>query len=87
MVTIALASLLIGGAFFSKGKIPLRIFGMIVGAFIFRLVYTVALRFNLPAYMLKLVSSVIVVLAISLPYFKKQFPYIMRRFRKENDRA
>lgn len=87
MVTIALASLLIGGAFLGKGKIPIRIFGMIVGAIIFRLVYTVALRFNLPAYMLKLVSSVIVVLAISLPYFKKQLPYIMRRFRKENTRA
>ncbi len=87
MVTIALASLLIGGAFFGKGKIPLRIFGMIVGAFIFRLVYTVALRFNLPAYMLKLVSSVIVILAISLPYFKKQLPFIMRRFGKENNRA
>ncbi len=87
MVTIALASLLIGGAFFGKGKIPLRILGMIVGAFIFRLVYTVALRFNLPAYMLKLVSSVIVILAISLPYFKKQLPFIMRRFGKENNRA
>ena len=31
MVTVALASLLIGGAFFGKGKIPLRIFGMVVG--------------------------------------------------------
>ncbi len=87
MVTIALASLLIGGAFFGKGKIPVRIFGMIVGAFIFRLVYTIALRFNMQAYMLKLVSSIIVVLAISLPYFKKQLPYIMRRFGKENHRA
>lgn len=87
MVTIALASLLIGGAFFGKGKIPVRIFGMIVGAFIFRLVYTIALRFNMQAYMLKLVSSIIVVLAISLPYFKKQLPYIMRRFGKENPRA
>lgn len=87
MVTIALASLLIGGAFLGKGKIPIRIFGMIVGAIVFRLVYTVALRFNLPAYMLKLVSSVIVILAISLPYFKKQMPYIKRRLKKENNRA
>ena len=74
MVTVALASLLIGGAFFGKGKIPLRIFGMVVGAFVFRLVYTIALRFNLPAFMLKFVSSVIVILAISGPYLKKQLP-------------
>ena len=86
-VTVALASLLIGGAFFGKGKIPLRIFGMVVGAFVFRLVYTIALRFNLPAFMLKFVSSVIVILAISGPYLKKQLPYLKRRFGKERTHA
>lgn len=87
MVTVALASLLIGGAFFGKGKIPLRIFGMVVGAFVFRLVYTIALRFNLPAFMLKFVSSVIVILAISGPYLKKRLPYLKRRFGKERTHA
>ena len=53
---------------------------MVVGSFIFRLVYTVALRLDMPAYMLKLVSSVIVVLAISLPYLKEQVPVLKRRF-------
>ncbi len=67
MVTMALASLLIGGVFIRRG-ITMRAVGAVLGAFIFRLVYTVALRFHLPAYMLKLVSSVIVVAAISLPY-------------------
>ena len=70
-----------------KGKIPLRIFGMVVGAFVFRLVYTIALRFNLPAFMLKFVSSVIVILAISGPYLKKQLPYLKRRFGKERTHA
>ena len=56
---------------------------MVVGAFVFRLVYTIALRFNLPAFMLKFVSSVIVILAISGPYLKKQLPYLKRRFGKE----
>ena len=76
-----------GGAFFGKGKNPLRIFGMVVGAFVFRLVYTIALRFNLPAFMLKFVSSVIVILAISGPYLKKQLPYLKRRFGKERTHA
>jgi len=40
----------------------------------------VALRFNMPAFMLKFVSSVIVILAISMPYLKKQWPTIRRRF-------
>lgn len=80
MVTIALASLLIGNAFLGRKKIPLQIVGMVLGAFVFRLVYTIALRFDMPAFMLKLVSSVIVVAAISIPYLKTQFPLIKRRF-------
>ena len=79
MVTIALASLLIGGTILGKGGILLRAVGMVLGAFIFRFVYTIALRLNMPAFMLKLVSSVIVVLAISGPYLKKQWPQIRRR--------
>ena len=78
MVTIALASLLIG-TILGRGGIFVRAVGMVLGSFIFRLVYTVALRFNMPAFMLKLVSSVIVVLAISGPYLKKQWPQIKRR--------
>ncbi len=79
MVTIALASLLIGNAISGKKSIPVRAVGAVAGAFIFRLVYTIALRFNMPAYMLKLVSSVIVIIAISAPYIKKQTPIIKRR--------
>ena len=78
MVTIALASLLIGRAFMGKGGITKRAIGVVLGAIIFRLVYTIALRFNLPAYMLKLVSSVIVIIAISFPYFKGKKESFMR---------
>jgi putative ABC transport system permease protein len=79
MVTIALASLLIGGTILGKGGILVRAIGMVLGSFIFRLVYTIALRFNMPAFMLKLVSSLIVILAISGPYLKRQWPQIYRR--------
>ena len=86
MVTIALASLLIGNVFMGRRKMPLRIFGMVIGAFVFRLVYTVALRFNMPAFMLKLVSSVIVVAAISIPYLKEQLPLYKRKLAQHNGR-
>ena len=86
MVTMALASLLIGGVFLGRRSIPVRAAGAVLGAFVFRLVYTIALRFSLPAFMLKLVSSIIVVIAISGPYLKRQFPMLRRqlaaRFRK-----
>ena len=79
MVTIALASLLIGGVIMGKGGIFTRAVGVVLGSVLFRLVYTIALRFDMPAFMLKLISSIIVVLAISIPYLKKQMPMIKRR--------
>ena len=77
MVTVA--SLLIGHVFLGRRKLPLRIFGMVLGAFVFRLVYTIALRFDMPAFMLKFVSAVVVVAAISIPYLKEQLPMLRRR--------
>ena len=87
MVTIALASLLIGRAFMGRGRIPVQAIGAVLGAFVFRLVYTIALRFDLPAYMLKLVSSIIVIIAIAGPYFKTQMPVIRRKLRHRNAAA
>ena len=79
MVTIALASLLIGGTVMGRGGVFRRAVGVVLGSVIFRLVYTVALRLNMPAFMLKLVSSAIVILAISIPYLKTRLPMLRRR--------
>ena len=87
MVTIALASLLIGRVIVRKGGITKGAVGAVLGAIIFRLVYTVALRFNMPAYMLKLVSSVIVIIAISGPYFRGRIPLYMKRMGRRQDNA
>ena len=73
MVTVALASLLIGNVIFNKRKkIKLRITGAVIGAFVFRLIYTIALRFRMPAFMLNLISALIVVMSISIPYFLRR---------------
>ncbi len=87
MVTIALASLLIGGTFMGKGSITRRAVGVVLGSFIFRLVYAIALRFHMPASMLKLVSSVIVIAAISGPYLKTQMPLLKRRMAHRSGRG
>ncbi|MBQ9631456.1 MAG: ABC transporter permease [Lachnospiraceae bacterium] len=84
MLTVALASLLIGNVFAGLGwGITVRAVGAVFGAVLFRLVYTIALRFNMPAFMLKLVSSVIVVAAIAGPYIKDQLPLLARRLSHE----
>ncbi|MBQ0027773.1 MAG: ABC transporter permease [Lachnospiraceae bacterium] len=86
MVTIALASLLIGRAFMGKGGLLFKAIGVVLGSFVFRLVYTIALRFNMPAYMLKLVSSIIVIIAISAPYIKSRMPLIKRHMQARTGR-
>ena len=85
MVTVALASLLIGNAFMGKGRIAKRAVGVVLGSIIFRLVYTIALRFNMPAFMLKAVSSIIVIIAIAGPYLKSQYPIFKRRLEHKNN--
>lgn len=80
MVTMALAALLIGSTIIPRGSIFVRALGAVLGSFIFRLVYTIALRFNMPAFMLKLVSSLIVIIAIFIPYIRQQWPTIKRRY-------
>lgn len=79
MLTVALASLLIGNTFMGKGSILKRAIGVVVGSIIFRIVYTIALRLNMPAFMLKFVSSVIVIIAISAPYLKSKYPMMLRK--------
>ena len=79
MVTVALASLLIGGVFVRRGKIPLRAIGAVIGAVVFRLVYQIAIGLHMPPFMLKVVSSVIVIIAIAGPYLKTKMPEYIRK--------
>ena len=67
MVIIGLASLIIGETIFHKGKLWLRITGTVVGCIVYRFIIALALRMDLPSECLKLVSAVIVAIAIALP--------------------
>ena len=87
IVTVALASLLIGRTLFQRGSVAIKAVGAVVGAVIFRLVYALALRLSMPAHMLKLVSSVIVIFAIFIPYLKQQYPAFMKRFEVKKRRG
>ncbi len=75
MVTIALASLIIGETLIGKGGIRRRIIGVIVGSCLYRFIIAIALRLDVPAESLKLVSALIVAVAIAFPYMKKQLAF------------
>ena len=71
MVTIALASLIIGETLLGRGSIPVRIVGVIFGSCLYRVIVAIAMRFNLPASALKLVSALIVAIAIASPTLRQ----------------
>ena len=74
-VTIALASLIIGETLVRRGPIGKRIVGVILGSCLYRFIVAIALRFNVPAESLKLISAIIVALALALPYLQKQLAF------------
>jgi len=67
MVIIGLASLIIGETLMPKGKTWVKILGAVVGSLVYRFIIAIALRLDLPSECLKLISAVIVALAIGLP--------------------
>lgn len=79
MVTIALASLIIGETIIGKGSMMKRIFGVILGSCLYRFIIAIALRLNVPAECLKLVSSLIVAIAIAFPYLQKQISFAKQK--------
>lgn len=79
MVTIGLASLIIGETLFSKRSIRTRIVGVILGSCLYRIVIALALRLNIPADFLKLISASIVAIAIIIPYMKKKTRFWINR--------
>lgn len=79
MVTIALASLIIGETLLGKRSMPRRILGVVFGSCLYRFVMAVALRFDVPAAAMKLVSALIVAVAISMPAVRSRLAFEKRR--------
>lgn len=88
MVTIALASLIIGETLIGKGSMLKRITGVILGSCLYRFIVAVALRMNVPAECLKLVSALIVAAAIAFPYLQSKLSFYKARSisREQNQR-
>ena len=71
MVVIGLAALVIGETLIGKGSMVRRVLGVLAGSIIYRIIYAAALRANLPAEYMKLVSAIIVGAAIAAPAIKR----------------
>lgn len=67
MVIIGLASLIIGETLVPRGKLWGKALGVVLGSILYRFIMAIALRLDLPSECLKLISAVIVALAIGIP--------------------
>ena len=79
MVVIGLASLIIGETLFGRGGMWVKAAAAVAGSVIYRFIIALALRANVPSECLKLISAVIVALAIAAPALKKNLPLRRRR--------
>jgi putative tryptophan/tyrosine transport system permease protein len=79
MVIIGLASVIIGEVVFGIKSLLRRLIAVILGAVLYRLIIAFALEIGMPATDLKLVSAVIVALAMSMPIIKKRISFVKRK--------
>lgn len=79
MVVIGLASLIIGETLFGRGGMWIKAAAAVAGSVIYRFIIAIALRANVPSECLKLISAIIVALAIAAPTLKKNLIMYRRR--------
>ncbi len=72
MMVIGLAGIIVGEAILQKRTIGFGIASAVLGACIYRLLYTLALQFGVPSGDMNLISAILVAITISVPYLRKK---------------
>jgi putative ABC transport system permease protein len=72
MIVMGLASVIIGEALFRPKGVARLLLAALGGAFIYRLVISVALRLGMAPGDLKLITAVLVIIALAVPYLQKR---------------
>ena len=72
MIIIGLASVIIGEALFRPKGVARLLLAALGGAFVYRLVLSTALRLGMAPGDLKLITAVIVIIALAVPYLQKR---------------
>jgi putative ABC transport system permease protein len=75
MIIIGLASVIIGEAIIRNTNIKWATLGVVLGSLIYRLVITMALRMRLNPNDLKLITAILVIVALGAPAIKEQFSF------------
>ncbi|MCF8011111.1 MAG: ABC transporter permease [Clostridiales bacterium] len=70
VLVAAIASVIIGETLFGKGRLNTVLTGVILGSIVYRAVLAVAMQVGLPAEDFKMITAVLVLLALTLPNMK-----------------
>ncbi|MCD8049473.1 MAG: ABC transporter permease [Clostridia bacterium] len=85
-LVVGLASVIIGETLIGKRGVTAGIISAVVGSVIYRLILAFAMRYmSFPASALKLVSAIIVALALAIPVIKKKAALMKQRMGGEKD--
>ena len=72
MIVMGLASVIIGERLFRPRGITTILFAVIGGSLVYRLFLGIALRLGLPPNNLKLITALLVIIALAIPYIQKK---------------
>lgn len=86
IVVVGLASTIIGEAIFGRRSVTLGLLSAIFGSMLYRFIIAAALKSSIfPAYALRIVSAVIVVVALSIPVLKRRIQLSNMRKKAQRD--
>ena len=85
MVVISFASIIIGSVMIKNKNITLGLLSVVIGSVIYRLIIALILTTNFPPSYLKLISALVVIIALSIPNLKKNMG--INKMRRRNYRA
>lgn len=86
IMVVGLASAIIGEAIFGRRSLTMGLFSAIFGSLLYRFIIAAALKSSIfTAYMLRVVSAVIVVIALSIPVIQKRIQLSSMRKKVQRD--
>ena len=85
MLVVGLASVIIGQVFFGNRGVTLGILSAVAGSLVYRAILQLAYKVEMPSYAVKLLSAVIVVIALTIPRIRRLIA--QRRADREEDAA
>jgi putative ABC transport system permease protein len=86
-IVIGLASVIIGEAIFGRQNVIRATLSVLLGAIVYRLVVAAALRVGLDPKDMKLMTALIVILALTLPLLQKSFKQKMNAKKRSSELA